>query len=1089
MSNKNMLIIDDKTINRSILRHVFECEFNIIEASDGLDALKKIEGQNISIIITDIFMTPMSGYDFIQSIRKIPEYKSTPIIAITENDGASQRKAMEVGANEFLVRPFGAFALRCRVENILSTPKKEFQAVDFDSFFKAIPGGVAIYEIESDYLKLIYCSEGVPKLSGLNFNQFYDLADKHFHNQVYPNEEMRIRNALLKCINENVDGDLICRIRHKDNYPIWVRFKCHLLGIKNGHHLVQTIFINVSKETLLYRAILDQADFSILVVNTETHGIIYANKKAEIFSGKENQDNTSLKCYQYLFDSESPCQYCKKKGFERADLISDFEKNGKHFRIMSSPIIWEGQKAEIDYIYDITLERKTRDLISASNSFLSNIISNIKTGIAIFDIHDGEIFIKEINTECLHMLNFTSKPTSGTLFKNCEARFRPSEANTIKNIITDLHSSQEYTEASMEYLDKKTGKLSFFLVKGIASKDYQGETIYYISLTDITRQHELKILQKNQAEKYKLLYENVNCSIFEFILNNDNKIKYLSLNKTALKMASCSLEKAVDGNFHRLTSFVVNDSDDAFNRLKNSELNTRISTTLKIRNGMKEEFWVTGNLQYTRQTDEGKVIQAVLFDISERKRIEEALDKQTKQLSLALKGVEDKNNILDAAVKNTSLYYWEVDMDLREAFFGERIRREYKVERILYNYPDSWLALGFIHPEDIEAHRKNINLVLETRKKNITWDSRIIIPKTKKYMWLRITMTAIPYIKGLHRKAVITAENIDYEKHLESLYIDEQTNRRTLDADIIQACRIDLTKGKVLEINLRNGSTITKKISALTDFRKRISISFKDCQLSDEQNAQMSFGYLTDLYSKGNRSTSIEFQATHQEDNKVYWIKTEVKMMINTEEGHLIAFYYLRDRTEQHKNELAKQIFTRDMNAMTNSINFVFQFSSRINFDKNTCNILKYSNIFPLADNTYNYNDFLDKCQNGYFMNTDSGKKYYETFNAEKILTEYRNGKNNFSLTHTLTYLDGSEHWFQTTLIVFPDTITKDLLGFCSSQNIDAIKEAEDMAIKANASKTDFLARMSHDIRTPLNAILGLTTLSLDDKSLSKPIL
>ena len=98
--------------------------------------------------------------------------------------------------------------------------------------------------------------------------------------------------------------------------------------------------------------------------------------------------------------------------------------------------------------------------------------------------------------------------------------------------------------------------------------------------------------------------------------------------------------------------------------------------------------------------------------------------------------------------------------------------------------------------------------------------------------------------------------------------------------------------------------------------------------------------------------------------------------------------------------------------------------------------------------------------------------------------------------------VDGKYHWNRTTVIFTQDHYSDDVLEVTVTECVDEQKQAElDIAEKeqqaqealaqarqANQAKSAFLARMSHDIRTPMNAIIGLTSLSMQDPTVSPKV-
>ena len=95
--------------------------YEVIEAEDGLDGLKKAEAAKCNLIITDINMPNMNGIEFIKALREKPEYKFVPIIALTtESQDDKMQEGKAAGATGWIVKPFTSEKLSAIVKKILS---------------------------------------------------------------------------------------------------------------------------------------------------------------------------------------------------------------------------------------------------------------------------------------------------------------------------------------------------------------------------------------------------------------------------------------------------------------------------------------------------------------------------------------------------------------------------------------------------------------------------------------------------------------------------------------------------------------------------------------------------------------------------------------------------------------------------------------------------------------------------------------------------------------------------------------------------------------------------------------------------------
>jgi two-component system, chemotaxis family, chemotaxis protein CheY len=118
----NILVVEDSPTMRQLIGFAIKRipDSKIIEATDGVDALKKLSVQDIDIILADINMPIMDGLKLVSLVRGNPSYKNIPIIMIT-TEGAEEdkNKALAIGANAYLTKPIQTQELMKLVSNLL----------------------------------------------------------------------------------------------------------------------------------------------------------------------------------------------------------------------------------------------------------------------------------------------------------------------------------------------------------------------------------------------------------------------------------------------------------------------------------------------------------------------------------------------------------------------------------------------------------------------------------------------------------------------------------------------------------------------------------------------------------------------------------------------------------------------------------------------------------------------------------------------------------------------------------------------------------------------------------------------------------
>jgi two-component system, OmpR family, alkaline phosphatase synthesis response regulator PhoP len=115
---KTVLVVDDKANIRNLVRDYLEAEgFRIVIASNGREALYAARAEKPDLILLDIMMPEMSGYDFIKTYRKENE---TPIILLTAKlDETDKVLGLELGADDYVTKPFGMKELTARINAVL----------------------------------------------------------------------------------------------------------------------------------------------------------------------------------------------------------------------------------------------------------------------------------------------------------------------------------------------------------------------------------------------------------------------------------------------------------------------------------------------------------------------------------------------------------------------------------------------------------------------------------------------------------------------------------------------------------------------------------------------------------------------------------------------------------------------------------------------------------------------------------------------------------------------------------------------------------------------------------------------------------
>src|SRR6056300_784754 len=107
-SKRSVLIVEDEPMMRSFLKRTLSGEYDIITEENGKYALEWLYKGNLpDLLIVDLQMPEMDGFDFVEYIRRSGFFNRLPIIVLSSRDSVDDRlKCFELGANDYLIKPF-----------------------------------------------------------------------------------------------------------------------------------------------------------------------------------------------------------------------------------------------------------------------------------------------------------------------------------------------------------------------------------------------------------------------------------------------------------------------------------------------------------------------------------------------------------------------------------------------------------------------------------------------------------------------------------------------------------------------------------------------------------------------------------------------------------------------------------------------------------------------------------------------------------------------------------------------------------------------------------------------------------------------
>jgi len=120
-----VLVIDDDILNITALTHLLSDEFNIISERNGRNSLQVVKTTKPDVILLDVIMPDMNGFEVIAALKNDEDTKNIPVIFITGlNNTKDEEQGFVLGAVDYINKPFSSYVVKQRIKNQLQTALK-----------------------------------------------------------------------------------------------------------------------------------------------------------------------------------------------------------------------------------------------------------------------------------------------------------------------------------------------------------------------------------------------------------------------------------------------------------------------------------------------------------------------------------------------------------------------------------------------------------------------------------------------------------------------------------------------------------------------------------------------------------------------------------------------------------------------------------------------------------------------------------------------------------------------------------------------------------------------------------------------------
>ncbi|MDD4849073.1 MAG: response regulator [Gemmiger sp.] len=632
MDKKRMLVVDDMEANRALLAECFAGEYTVSQAASGPAAIQAIEGCGgcFDIVLLDIIMPEMDGITVLKWLRASP-YSTLPVIAVTTEPGY-QLDALENGAWDFIPKPADTRVIRARVHNVLARHELENarrdnaalrqKQLEMDNLINSIPGGIAIYRL-ADRFEPLYFSDGVAELSGHTRQEYATLVAQDATGFMYAEDKKRLLPGMLNALRQGKPVDETYRIHHKNGSLVWVRLCGQSIGQRGGKPLIHAVLQRPSRMAQLYRNLVNESSSAIYVSDLHNYDLLYMNSAGLHWLGKEREDYSGTKCYEFLFGRTSPCPFCRTAQMTAEQYVErdyTYPQNGRTYHMRGKLTDWNGIAAHVEYVTDVSEERATQKHLFAARQKVEDLrqqaqealdsykslVNAVPGGIALYEVRDGRVLTHFFSDGMCALTGYTRAERSQFNNRDAFTLTYPEDRPTVDAAIKQALATGGDINLTYRILTK-SGQPRWVQLR--ATHSLVGEThLFHAVFNDVENTKRIEQELRENQLRYQIAIKSSGINLWEYDIQKDSL--YVVSNSPRIKQNCFQIDHYTTSTLRN--GYVRADSVDCFlsifERLRQGV--AEITEDIWYKTTDEAGFWCERVTYITYLAQEGKPLKA-----------------------------------------------------------------------------------------------------------------------------------------------------------------------------------------------------------------------------------------------------------------------------------------------------------------------------------------------------------------------------------------------------------------------------------------------------------------------------------------------
>lgn len=950
---------------------------------------------------------------------------------------------------------------RAQIEYIQDITEIRREKEQSKALINAIPGGVAIYKL-SDSIETVYFSDGVPELSGYTVEEYCEITKHNAMELTFPEDQGVVNSNLKNAIIHGLAADFEFRKLHKDGHIVWVRIQAKKIGEENGYPLIHCVYHNISgfKET--------QMEMEHLM-NSIPGGIVSYRVEEGHFNpvffsdGVLKLSGHTRKDYMQLAEQDSTALIFQQDRERvvtaaKAALISG-EVLNISFRVWhkNGHLTWirfNGRR--IGQLSGVTNFYAVLTAVSEETQLYQSIANEVADGIYVIDKENYDLlyaneaqklFIKDadwIGQKCYTALHGKSEPC-----KFCSLRNHAADGEAHDMVIegSDRFYSTHFQEA-----------------------DWNGIPAYIKYVRDITDDVAAREEKERLEQYFQTVVKNLPGGIGVIRYKKDGSMVPEFLSDGFAAMTGMSLEEAWQiYKEDAMAGVHPDDVGDVSSKMAAyiASGENQCKLTYRLKKGSDDYVWIQNTISLIQSESwEGRVY-AVFHDISREREEQEQIRQQYKDLIMQHYSTSNPNEVIRGHCNISRNWILEIEdqtgSDLLKTFGYVREDFFTGLASLVVDEKERQIFLDtYLNAPALEAFSKN-----ETEKIVRCF---VKLPKETKgrYVQFKVNMVEEPDtgdITGILTVTDITDQTVT-DRILHKLSVTNYDF--VIDLDLDRDTYTILASNKNLIHMPRQA-----KHSEWTQHMLKNSIVPKD-----QEN-----------YVKALESNEIRRRLKEEGRYTFAYSMLDEKGDIRTKNMTISDIDIRIGRACMVRTDITDSM--REQQGMLNMLAYTFELLGFVNIRSKRFTIYTretvLKNLQPRVEE--NYEDIIARLVEHSDENQEEmrGQLYLDA-----MLCKLKNKPSGYDFVYSFKSRDGIRYkqvnvlWgdenHRTVCMVRADVT--DMLT-AERQTKQKLENALALAKEASQAKSDFLSAMSHDIRTPMNGIMGMTALAeahIDDR-------